>query len=268
MQHPASLSFHERLDWFGAACHKGGGGSSQEQTTVSEPWEEQKPYLITGFEGAEADVLNRPLEYFPGSTVTPFSQETQTGLDAQTGRARHGSPLLAGAQDYTGDVLGGQFTDPATNPFLSNVQDMVMSQVQPDVDARFAASGRTGMSPRAQEALGRGVSRGMAPHLFGAYQQERGFQEAAADRAPGLAREDYYDIDRLMQSGAQREGKSEEELADQIARHNFEQSEPTNRLAQYMNLIQGNYGGTSTATGSAKQNVNVPMAVLGSVIGK
>ncbi len=232
---------------------KGGGGQTTTTTQNNDPWSGQQGPLKTSFARAETDVLNRPLDYFPDPTVIPFSPETETALGAQTGRAFAGSPLLEGAQGYTGDVLGGKFLDPASNPALAGLSDAVLSVVQPQVAGNFARAGRTGGSPLAQESLGRGVARGMAPFLFNEYGRERGIMESAAARAPGLAREDYFDITKLGEVGAAREGKSEERLADTLARFNFAQEEPTNRLAQYTNLIRGNYGGTSTSSSTSKQ---------------
>ncbi|KKK55980.1 hypothetical protein LCGC14_3069130 [marine sediment metagenome] len=236
------------------------GSTTTNTTSTAEPWGAQKPFLETGFQQAESNVLNRPLDYFPDSTVVPFSPESQASLGAQTSRATQGSPLLGQAQGYTGDVLGGQFLDPSTNPFFGGMTDSVMSAVRPGVDSMFAGGGRAG-SPAHAEALGRGVSRGMAPFLFNEYGRERGFQQDAANLAPGLAREDYFDIGQLGDVGAAREQKSQEGLAEEIARFNFGQSEPTNRIAQFMNLIQGSYGGTSTASQTAQQGAN--SALLG-----
>ena len=250
----------------GARRYKSTGGQIQKSVQTNEPWAAQIPYLKTGFARSETDVLDRPLSYFPDSTVVPFSSESELALGGQAGRALEGSPLLTGAQGYTGDVLSGKFTDPSSNPFLSGVSDAVLSDVQPRVASTFARAGRTGGSPLAAEALGRGVSRGMAPYLFGEYGRERGIQESAAARAPGLAREDYYDLSRLGDVGAAREAKTEEGLAENIARFNFGQQEPTNRVAQFMNLIQGNYGGTSTGSSTAKQSANTGMLIAGTVL--
>ena len=378
-----------------------GGGSTT--TSTSEPWEAQKGFLERGFDEALGNVLERPLSYFPDSTVVPFSPETTMAMGAQETRALQGSPLLGGAQDYTGDVLGGgylssnipgsageqaqqtigggylspnipgsagqqaqqtigggnlspyipgsageqtqgtvegeylspsipglagsytqdvlggQFTSPETNPFFANIGDSVLSLVQPQVASSFASAGRTGGSPAANEALGRGVSRGMAPFLFDEYGrerniqeqaagrsydqyagervlqenaagraydrfgQERGFQEGATDRAfdryagergfmqdaanlaPELAREDYFDIAQLANVGAMREGKAGEQLSDQMARWNFGQNEPANRIGQFMSLVQGNYGGTETTTGS--QSSDPLSTILGAGLG-
>ncbi len=239
-----------------------GGGGTTTTTQESAPWPEQQPFLKTGFQEAEANVLNRPLSYFPESTVVPFAPETEAAMGAQANRAFQGSPLLGGAQNYTGDVLSGQYLSPESNPFLANISDSVMSAIRPGVDSMFAGGGRAG-SPSHAEALGRGVSRGMAPYLFGEYGRERGAMENAANRAPGLAREDFFDIGKLADVGGMREGKAQEGLQDMISRFNFGQAEPTNRLAQYMNLIQGNYGGTSTATQTAQQQTNPLLLGLG-----
>jgi len=244
-------------------CFKSGGGSTTTTTQSAEPWSVQQPFLEEGFKAAESGVLDRPQEYFPGSTVVPFAPETTAALGVQTNRAMQGSPLLGGAQDYTSNVLSGQYLDPSSNPFMSGVSDAVLSQVQPQVASSFANAGRTGGSPLAAEALGRGVSRGMAPYLFGEYGRERGAMESAAGRAQGLAEADYGDIDRLARVGAAQEGKAGEYLQDQISRHNFGQAEPYNRLSQYMGLIQGNYGGTSTGSQTTQSQVNPMMMGLG-----
>ena len=225
------------------------GGGSQTSQTTNEPWAAAQGPLKLGYQAAEQNILNRPTEFFPGSTVVPFAPETEAALGATSNRAFQGSPLLGGAQQYTGDVLGGQFLDPASNPFLANVSDSVLSAIRPGVDSMFAGGGRAG-SPSHAEALGRGVSRGMAPYLFGEYGRERGFQESAANRAPGLAREDYYDIDRLGGVGAAREGQVGQELADQQARWGFAQEEPGRRAQSYISSISGIPMGSISTTRS------------------
>ncbi len=240
-----------------------GGGGTTTTVSNSEPWPDQKPYLTTGFEQVQSGVLNRPLEYFSDSTVVPFAPESTAALGAQATRATQGSPLLGGAQQYTGDVLSGKYLDPSSNPFMAGVSDAVLSQVQPQVAGTFARAGRTGGSPLAAEALGRGVSRGMAPYLFQEYGRERGAMEAAAGRAPGLAREDYFDIGQLSKVGAARELKAGENLNDQISRWNFAQAEPTDRIGKYMGLINGGYGTSGTTTGQTSSQVNPALLGLG-----
>lgn len=63
--------------------------------------------------------------------------------------------------------------------------------------------------------------------------------EGAAARAPGLAREDYYDIDRLRGVGGVREAQAGEYLADSMARWGFAQEEPGRRAQSYISAISG-----------------------------
>ena len=215
----------------------GGPSGSSEQS--NEPWSVAQPFLQRGYEEAERQILDRPTEFFPGSTVVPFAPETMMALGGQSNRAMMGSPLLPQSQGYTGDVLSGAYLSPENNPFLGGVTDAVLSQVQPQVAASFGMAGHGAGSPLASEALGRGVSRGMAPYLFGEYGRERGIQERAAERAPYLAREDYFDIGQLGAVGATREAQAQRELGDQIQRWEFAQQEPPRRTMDYLRAIQG-----------------------------
>ena len=65
----------------GARRYKSTGGQTQQSVQTNEPWKAQIPYLKTGFARAQTDVLDRPLSYFPESTVVPFSPETETALE-------------------------------------------------------------------------------------------------------------------------------------------------------------------------------------------
>jgi hypothetical protein len=58
----------------------------------------------------------------------------------------------------------------------------------------------------------------------------------------------------LMQAGQAQEGYQNQALQDQINRWNYQQNLPLNNLANYMGMIQGNYGGTSTTTQPIQQN--------------
>ena len=66
----------------------GGGGKpevvrepvQQTQTSTTTPWAAQQPFLETGFERAESEILNQPLQFFPGQTYVDYSPETEQAL--------------------------------------------------------------------------------------------------------------------------------------------------------------------------------------------
>lgn len=237
--------------WFAAVRH---GGSDPEpaavpqQTTtqnISEPWAEQRPFLTRGFQAAEQDILNQPLEYFSGNTVVPFAPQTEQALQQQEQRALSGNPIVGQAQGQISDTLAGDYLfNPNYNPLVESITASVM----PGVDSAFNLGNRFG-SPLHAQAMAQGISRELAPFAFQDYRQGRAEQQQAAAQAPALAQQDYFDIGQLRGVGAEREGLAGREIQDQLARHQFEQTEPYSRLAAYMGLIGGGYGGQTTSTG-------------------
>lgn len=230
----------------------GGGGDTQSssQTTTSEPWGPQQPFLEQGMRYALQDVLRTPDQYFPNQAFVPFAPETETALSAQTGRALMGSPLNPAAQGQVMSTLGGGYL--GQGPQWDAMQDAVMSSVMPQVDASFMQHHRFG-SPLHAEALGRGVARGMAPLL----ESERERMMQASALAPTLAQQDYFDINQLAGVGARREDLYGRALQDQINRWNFMQQEPEQRLQNYMNLVRGGFGGTSTGSQIAQTDTGM-----------
>lgn len=180
--------------------NKGG----QETVTSTDPWKPSQDYIKTGFRGAE-QILNRP-------TVAPFSPEQEMAMQATTGRAMMGNPLVGQAQSAMGDILQGG------GPMM----DAVMANVRPGIDSAFERGGRYGSAIHSQ-MLGKGVAQGFAPYMM-----------QAAQMSPALANQDYFDAAQMGGVGAQRQGLYQQQLDD-----------PYNRLARYMGLVSGNFGGTS-----------------------
>jgi hypothetical protein len=249
-----------------------GGNSKQISTAVTtqEPPAYAKPYLESGLARGE-ELFNKPREYFAGQTHVDFDPATEEALRVGEARARSGSPLLAGAQDFTSGVMGGGFTNPAIaqlqgtaqgdylasgNPYLSAAMQPAIDQVQ----GQFSQAGRLGSGANMAAMTG-----ALAPIYADNYARERQNQLAAqraiggyaqndlqnqflaAGAAPALAAADYSDISQLASYGQAREGKAGEVLSGDIARHNFLQNEPGERLANFMaNTKGGTFGGTNT----------------------
>lgn len=244
-------------------CFGGGGGPSGTTTTQtvqkSEPWSEQKPYLERGFQEALSEFESARPEYFPGQTYVDQAPETRMALDAASGRAMAGSPIQAeGRQQYL-DTVSGNFLN--ANPYLRGAQEAAMrpvlenfqEQVMPSIRGAFSAAGRYG-SPAMGQAIERGardtvdrlsdISTQMA---YANYRDERGVMDRAVQNAPAYAMTDYNDIDALSRVGDEREAFDRTQLQSDIDRFNFEEEKNARKLGQYMQLVQGNYGGTTTS---------------------
>lgn len=144
-----------------------------------------------------------PPQYYPGSTVVPYADQTVQGLDmlqqnAQGGavglpeaydasmRAMSGwNPAMPYANDFAMGTSSGQqgmqaFMPGAQNPYLDQLWENGRGKVTDAVNAQFAGSGRFG----ANAAYGGALTQGLGDLYTGiyapAYENERNRQMQAA----------------------------------------------------------------------------------------
>lgn len=241
----------------------GGGSGTTTTTTSSQPPEFQKPFLEYGMGEAKNLYQSDKPNFFPNSTVVPFSNQTQQALGMQEQRASMGSPLNTGAQIEALRNLSGQYLNQENPAYAGMVERSIapmrqefQNTVMPGITSRFANAGRSNSGiaeTAARQAAGDTYMRGVGDITSGLayknYGDERARMQEAMRQAPGLAQTDYTDIAQLGQVGAIREDKAGQELQDQISRFNFDQNIGDEKLRRYMTLVGGgNYGGTSAAT--------------------
>ena len=248
---------------------------TQVVTQTNDPWSRQQPFLEEGFARARSDVLNKPEQFFPGSTVVPFDPATSQALSAIESRAVSGSPLTTTAQDTVlgaarGDLLRDNPFLNQNNPYLASAIDSATSGlrrnyesvVEPGIDARVSGAGRYGSGLQAQaqsmaqQNLADQISDISTQMAFGdygaqrgAYDAERNRQMQAASQLPQLASLDYVDPAQLLSVGQAREGQAGAQLQEDIDRFNLEQTAEKKALADYMSLVAGGqFGGTSSTS--------------------
>ena len=220
------------------------GGSPQAQqrqttTTTSAPWTEQQPHLKNVFNTAEG-LSENPLSFFPGQTFAGFSDETEAALGLQTARALGGNVAQNNANTELAKTLGGDYLD-AGNPHFASMAGRIRGEVLPAVDRKWGAARRLGSGLHARAAgLALGDSIGSLAHND--YTNERTNMMRAAAFAPSLAAADYKDIGMLGEVGGVREDLIQQGINEAMARHDFSQMEPWQRLALYQGAIQGNSG--------------------------
>lgn len=127
--------------------------STTTQQTGPQPW--QVPYYQQGLQYSQ-NLLNAGApQYYPGSTVTPFSSATEQAMAGIQQRATEGSPLVNQAQSYVSNQLStpvqssfGQAQNPyanAANPFAYNGNGYLAGMATP-------AGLTNGMNPFATSA--------------------------------------------------------------------------------------------------------------------
>jgi len=242
--------------------------AQQITTTNTDPWSGQQDYLKTGFSRAQSDVLDKPAEYYPNSTVVPFAPQTEQALGLQEQRAIGGSPVEQQAQNVVqqtaqGDYLAqgnpflGQAIQSATQPVIEQFQEDIV----PGIQSGFSGKGRygSGLQARQQERAGQAAldqtSKIASAMGYQNYGDERARQMQAASLAPQMGQIDYQNIANLANVGQTRESQAGAELQGDINRFNFGQQAPKDALAQYMTLVGGgSYGGSSTQSSPIYRN--------------
>lgn len=264
-------------------------GTQHMQLAVQEPWAEQQPYLETGFERAQSDILDKPIQYYPNSMVVPFSGQTEAGLQASEDRALTGSPVLQNAQQNMANTSAGNYL--GANPYLQGAIDAAsegitrnyQKAVSPGVDSFAAMHGRygsgmqKGMHDDAQSNLANQLGNVASTMSYANLDAERNRQMQAAQMAPELAGADYMDIQALLDVGHARERQAGAELEDDASRYYHEQTAPQDALAKYMTLVGGgDFGGTTTTTQPIYSNQGMNLlgggatlaGILGSLFGQ
>lgn len=141
-----------------------GGGSKQTTSTSSEPWAAAQPALKQGLNDAQALYKSgTAFQPYQGSTVVPFSGQSQQAMTNITNVADRATPMLSqqlnrvsanaangglnGTQMGVVNRLTGQATrafNPNDNPAFQNVMQQALDSAGNAVNMNAAAAGRYG----------------------------------------------------------------------------------------------------------------------------
>ena len=237
-----------------------GGGT---QVTKTEPWDAQKDYLKEGFGAAKALYKARPLgpAYYSGPTMAGFDPAQQASqrmaMNYAMGTRPQDMQRQAEASLKTG--LSGQVDTAAFNPLVSALSGKVQSELQGNILpgireslVRYQPGGSSRGDLVQNKAIANAVTSGMTLPLAEAYgnayntAQQRATQ--AAQQYPSIMGAPLGMAEAVGQVGEARRGMTQEGINRAMARDQYAKNAPQQALANYMNMIGGNYGGTSTQT--------------------
>lgn len=247
---------------YGVAFKDGGGKTQTVQN--NDPWKPAQPFIQYGLDEARGVYDTGAPGVFPGQTLAGVDPYQDMALDWTGQRAMAGNPITSMAQGHVYDTLNGDFLG-AGNPYFSAMSDNIANEVTKGVNSTFGGAGRWGSGAHAN-ALSSSLSDKIGNLAFENFVNERQNMLGAASAAPALAQSDYYDIAQLGQVGDARRGLEQGFIDDDVSRYNAEQNQPWDALGRYNSLIQGNYGGTTTAT-QPRQGGSMATGLLGGGLG-
>lgn len=227
-------------------------------TTSTTPWSGVQPYISGSLSEAQK-LYQSGNGYYPESTVSPFSGQTQQALDLTEQRALNGSPVQSAAQGNAAATLNGDFLN--SNPNLQGAIDAATqglvrqytNATVPGIEASFSKAGRYGSGMQnaamsdAQSNLATQIGNTATNMAYSNYNDERGRQVQTSAMAPSLAGMDFTNLQALSGVGETYDTQSQANLNDLIARYNYQNG---GALDDYISRINGT-GATNFSTSTA-----------------
>jgi hypothetical protein len=231
------------------------GGSTTK--TVTEPWEEQKPYLVEGFKQAGGLYNRGAPAYYPGQmTAQPSGTEQMADISARNYLT---GPRVAAQQAQAEKSLiggmGGQVDYSQYAPMANVYGQQYLSEIQKNMPAvrQSMVEYQPGGGSRGdivQAGVAGAAGKNLAQNLAGLY---GGAYSAAQERIPQFTNQ-YQSImnapmdmyGQLGQIGQKDTARTQAAIDADMARYQYEAAAPQTQLANYMKTISGDYGGTET----------------------
>jgi hypothetical protein len=231
------------------------GGSSQQtgtQTVTNSIDPMLKPYVEFGL-GEAKRLYQSPTPYAPFQTYVDPSSQTLSALGSIESRAMAGSPLTRSAQTELGRTISGDYL--SGNPFFQGAfqaatrdignqfgQNIMDIRSKASSAGRYGSGAQTNLENRAATGLSTALADVGGRLAYQNYGDERTRQANAILAAPQLAEADYTDSSKLLAAGMAREGYTQAQIQDQLARYQY--AMPETRLSTFLSGVYGAPGGT------------------------
>jgi len=259
----------------------GGGGGATTTVEKSDPWEGQQPYLKDIFAQAQDQYQTGAPEYYPGQTLAPYSGQEQMAQGMAEGFA------LGPAQGFAQDTMAanqfalGDAMYADSNPYLQSaargaiqpVTETLMRDILPGIRQGAVQAGQYG-GTRQDLATSGAIDKAIEDMLnttSGMYSQGYGQGLDAMTKGLALAPQTMQvgamPAEMLGASGAMDRNMLQSLMNEEKARWDFQQQVPSTMLSQYQQLIQGGYGGSSSAYSDAGGGSDLSNALGGAMSG-
>lgn len=236
-------------------------GGTQVSTSTTEPWSEQKGYLTGGFEQAQKIYDRGAPRYYPGETLAGFDPAQTAAQQATLGYAMgpRAAAQQAGAEASLLQGLSGQIDPNAYNPMVNALTSNVIGNLQKSVlpgirqqQVMYQPGGSSRAALQQNQAVTDAVSKGMtkpiADMYTNAYNQAQQRAVQSGSLYPSVMGAPLAMYGAMGNVGAQRRAMTQSAIDRDMARYEYEANAPQNALRNYMAMVSGDYGSTTTAT--------------------
>lgn len=175
-----------------------GGGSNTVQK--ADPWSGVAPYLRGLYEAANQSTFI-PKQFYPNTTVAPWSGTTLTANNKIYNRAMSGSPLLGDAQGQASDTLAGDYlNNPTTQGLLGLTQGDNTKALRDAASGGFLNSNPyvDDMFGQAADRVGQQFRKNVMPGVYSAFSGAGRYGSNQMNEAASTAQQNYGDTLRKL----------------------------------------------------------------------
>lgn len=264
----------------------GKGGSSPSSTNTiqnADPWSGVQPYLTSGYQQLNQLYAQPGPKLYPYQTYADKDPLTQASQDYTRSYVENVLPSdLDAMRSSYGTLLGA--ADVRNNPYLDQAAigairplvEQLQQNILPGIRGGAMQTGQYGGS-RQGLAEANAISQSMrnmgditSGMYSNAYQQGLDSLAKAMVFSPQMIEMSNLPASMMAQLGAQNEAEQQRAIDEAKYRYEYEQKLPYIKASDYMQLLQGQTGGTTTSNSSSmggQYGSNPMMSALGGAAG-
>lgn len=241
----------------------GGGAGSGGSSTTSGPWSGQQPYLSDVMSDAQNQYQNYTPQYYGAdgsslngqdisgqSTITPFNSQETSAISQLGDLGANGTSATNAANGALTNYANGNMINAANNPGLQNVEQQAAASVTPGLMSSFTQG--TTDNPNVALAASNGVANAVGNIAYNNYNTQTGNQITAANDASNLYNTQIAGANAGLTAGQAQQTQDQSQLQNNVNMFNYDQQLPYQQINQYSNLVNGQYGASSTTTSPAQ----------------
>lgn len=236
----------------------GGDEPSSSQTTSSAPWVEVQPYLKDLFKKGQSAQQKMASSVMPEKLSAGFTPAQLQAQQAQLDLSEILGPQMANsmtalnqgfnAMNLENNPYFAGAVQAAINPMVRNFE----RQTMPQISLRSLANSGYGSS---RQGIAEGIAMSDLNQQIGdvsssmandAYQKGQDTMVRSLALAPTTYQSMLLPSAIQENVGSQQQAMEQQFLNDALTKWNFERSKEMDSLMQYAQLLQGNFGGTTT----------------------
>ena len=237
---------------------------------------------IAGFDPLQTYAQQQAVNYADGNRARGMQAGGEGALMRSLGgytgfNPQQSSDLLAGNVRTGAGTPYNAMENALTQGVIGNLQQNILPGIrQQQVMHQPGGSSRAGLEQdkAVTNAVKSGLTKPLADMYSGAYQSAQGQRLPAANQIIGQQQYGQQMYPSIMSAplnmygamgdvGAQRRAMTQATMDSDMARYQYEANAPQQQLSNYMKMVTGNYGGTTTQTSPGKSG----MDQLGQAVG-